>query len=351
MRGTLTLGFLEVLERVAACERHGRPDLRLCDYFDLIGGTSAGAILAAALGAGMDARTLVETSMRATPRIFGRHKLAFWESVFDPEPFKSVLTEVFGDRSLGDEGLQTGLCITAKRADTRSTWPLLNHPLGKYYAKNQGILLRDAVYASAAAPYFFLPTEFEVKPGQRGAFVDGGVSMANNPALLLFLIATLQGFPFHWPKGEEQLLLVSVGTGTWHLVDSVDKVVRSKAWDWTREVPLMLMQDASTQVQLLLQYLSRTPTPWRIDSEVGDLTDDLLTAEPALSYLRYDTRLELPALQELGIHVSEKQLESLRSMSAKENCDLLLQIGRAAAQAQVRPDHFPAAFDITHTAP
>ena len=30
------------------------------------------------------------------------------------------------------------------------------------------------------------------------AFVDGGVSMANNPTLQLLMVATLNGFPFKW---------------------------------------------------------------------------------------------------------------------------------------------------------
>jgi hypothetical protein len=34
-----------------------------------------------------------------------------------------------------------------------------------------------------------------------------------NAALQLFLLATLKGFHLEWPRGEDQLLLVSVGTG------------------------------------------------------------------------------------------------------------------------------------------
>jgi patatin-like phospholipase len=38
IRGAITLGFLEQMERLRRA-RHKREDLDLCDYFDLIGGT------------------------------------------------------------------------------------------------------------------------------------------------------------------------------------------------------------------------------------------------------------------------------------------------------------------------
>ena len=51
MRGALSIAFLERLEEVLA-KSAGRP-VRLCDWFDLIGGTSTGAILAAGLALGL----------------------------------------------------------------------------------------------------------------------------------------------------------------------------------------------------------------------------------------------------------------------------------------------------------
>ena len=90
----------------------------------------------------------------------------------------------------------------------------------------------------------------KVLEGEVGAFVDGGVSMSNNPSLQLFLMAVLDGYPFHWKTGEDQLLLVSIGTGRLERRDSVEKVLRSRAWDWTREVPTMMMEDASSWNQL-----------------------------------------------------------------------------------------------------
>jgi predicted acylesterase/phospholipase RssA len=346
IRGAITLGFLEQMERLLRA-RHKREDLKLCDYFDLIGGTSTGAIIASGLAIGMTASEIKRMYLELGGKVFSANR--WWRklrALFDPEQLRLELQKVFGDRTLGDPSIHTGLCIIAKRADTGSTWPLLNHPAGKYYPHNKDILLRRAIRASTAAPVYFEPEQIDIGRGEVGAFVDGGVSMANNPALQLFLVATLQGFPFHWPIGEDQLLLVSIGTGVCQRHEAIEVVTDSRLWDWARGVPSMLMEDASWQNQLLLQYLSRTKTPWMIDREVGDLSTDLLTPEPALSYLRYNVWLDENGLNGLGLTSFVTKLDSLREMSAGENRNDLALIGERAAERQVRDDHFPSTFDL-----
>ena len=345
VRGALTLGFLEKIEQILRL-RHQNPQLRLCDYFDLIGGTSTGAVIASGLAIGMEAAQIKQMYLKLGGKVFGRRDWKILQALFDPMPLKDELAKVFGDRTLGDDSIKTGLCIVAKRADTGSTWSMLNHPHGKYYPHNCGILLREAVRASTAAPTYFVPEKLDIGGGQIGAFVDGAVSMANNPALQLFFVATLKGFPFRWQTGEHRLLLVSVGTGVWHRSDDVDTVAEAMAWDWATQVPLMLMEDAKWQTQLLLQYLSKTPTPWEIDREVGDLASDLLTPEPALSYMRYDVWLEANTLDALGLPELRPKLESLRDLSAAKNRYDLAMIGEQAAKQQVQDEHFPKAFDL-----
>ncbi len=44
-------------------------------------------------------------------------------------------------------------------------------------------------------------------------FVDGGVTPHNNPAFLLYRMATNPAYHLNWKTGEENLLIVSVGTG------------------------------------------------------------------------------------------------------------------------------------------
>lgn len=348
IRGVLSLGFLERIESLLRA-RHQNNQLRLCDYFDLIGGTSTGAIIAGALAIGMEVADIKRRYLDLGGKIFGRKSWRAWRAIFDVKALEEELLNLFGDRTLDDASIRTGLCVVTKRADTGSTWPLINHPHGKFFEMNRAMLLRKVVRASTAAPMYFVPAKYMVGRGKHGAFVDGGVSMANNPALLLFLIATLKEFPFRWPTGEEKLMLVSIGTGHWDRRENVDIVSNRRLWDWAREVPTMLMNDANWQNQLMLQYLSNSTTAWPIDDEVGDLSDDLLPAQPALTYLRYDVRLDERTMRDLALPQLAVKVESLSRMSAGENRFELAMIGEKVAEKELRDEHFLNAFDLTMT--
>jgi hypothetical protein len=340
----MALGFLEEIERILR-ERYEQPDLRLCDYFDLIGGTSAGAFVAATLATGLEIREVIDYSLDFADKIFQDKKWKFWEARYDESTLAGILIDQFGDLELGDPSIRSGLCIITKRADTRSTWPLMNHPDGKFYDMNKHLLLRKVVQASTAAPIYFVPVGVDVGTGEPAAFVDGGVSMANNPALQMFMMATLSGYPFHWQTGAEQLLITSVGTGFWQAHTSVDDILDSNRLDWAMDVPMMLMDDASMQNQLLLQWLSQSPTAWNIDLEVGDLSDELLVPEPLMHYLRYNVRLNADELCDMDLPEFGARVSDFYELSCAEHRHDMLKIGRAAALRQIRPDHFPKAFD------
>lgn len=344
IRGALTLGYLEKIESILR-DKHGNPDLKLSDYFDLIGGTSTGSIIAAGLAIGMTAKEVKKMYLELGGAVFSKNSfLRRWtHASFDAGQLRKELEKVFGEITLGSDQIKTGLCIVAKRVDTDSTWYLLNHPDGDYYKHNEGMLLRHAIRASTAAPTYFDPEECDVGFGEKGVFVDGGVSMANNPALSLFLIATLKGYNFNWATGEDNLLVVSIGTGVWCDVSDTDAVTGYNKLDWANRVPSMIMNDASWHNQLILQSISKTQTPWEIDSEVG--SGSLLTPAPLLTYLRYNAWLDTNGLQKLKLRKFVANLASLREMSNGENAKDLAEIGEAAAKEQISAENFPAVFN------
>jgi len=352
VRGALALGYLARIEAILR-ERYQRPDLVLRDYFDLIGGTSTGAIIATALAIGMDAEAVRALYLQLGPEVFAKKRRWFRrvDSMYDAKAVEAVLTNVLGERRLDDPSVTTGLCVVAKRADTASTWPIINHPQARYFEANRAMPLHRVVRASTAAPTFFMPEPLDVGAGQIGAFIDGGVSMANNPALQLFLIATLRGFPFHWETGADRLLLVSVGTGFWSNRATSQRVLNRKLWNWAVEIPNLLMEDASWQNQLMLQYLGHTVTPWQIDAEVGDLAGDRLGGGDAfLTYARYNVQLDADGLRAVGLPDLADRAESFRSLIGGNNTEVLARIGEAGAATAVRAEHFPSAFDLVSAA-
>ena len=139
------------------------------------------------------------------------------------------------------------------------------------------------------------------------------------------------------------MLLVSVGTGSWSWGTDLKK--SQKSWDWILHVPRMMMKDAAEQTELLLQYLSRSPTARHLDEEVGSLEDDVLTGEPALSYLRYNVSLDKETLERLELKNLVGKLDDIQNMTSTKSIDALTQIGTASAH-QICADHFPSVFNV-----
>ncbi len=363
IRGAVTIGFLQELENNLR-KRHSNPNLLLCDYFDLIGGTSTGAIIAALLATGRPVAEIRDLYITLGRKIFGRKYslLNIWRKLqasYDAKPLIQEMERILGDITLGSDAIRTGLCVVTKRADTFSTWPFINHPRAKYYAPrregqlgNKDLLLREVVRASTAAPTYFVPQLIKLGD-QEAAFVDGGVSMYNNPALQLFLVATLKGFPFRWETGADKLLLVSIGTGTFTKKTDPSVVKGSKLLDWAKNVPEMLMEDAVWQSQLILQYLSDSPTRIEIDSEVGNMSGDLLNNFASMRYVRYQAYLEQPSKRNDGtledkpqLPFSQDVLKKLRKMDAADQVENHLTLGEISAKYYVRDEHIPAVFDL-----
>ncbi len=364
IRGALTLGYLQRMEDILGKQNGSDPNFTLSDYFDLIGGTSTGSIIASCLATGMKVAAIKDMYMDLGGQIFGK-KYKWWDvfqisdvlkASYDAAPLEQQLQKVFGDITLGSDKIKTGLCIVAKRADTNSVWPLINHPGGKYFdsadGKNKDIPLWKAVRASAAAPTYFIPQIIEVGGGMHAAaFVDGGVSMANNPSLQLLMVATLNGFPFHWKMGSKNILLASVGTGLsrWQKIPA--DVPKNNLLKWAQQIPDMLMQDASWHNQAILQWMSSCDTRWQIDGEIGDLKDDHITTGPnndgLLTYLRYNLWIEAATLNPLmNKTYTQQQIDALDEMSNADSRFELYDIGNKAAATAITETHFPEAFKL-----
>jgi len=358
VRGIISLAFLERVEALLR-ERSGNPAVRLADYFDLIGGTSTGSIIAAGLALGLPVARLIDIYVNLAREGFQRR--GWFGGLLVPKFRAAALERAIraqvGDATLGSGALLTGFAAIAKRLDTASVWVFHNHPHGKFFGPseasqasvpNRDLLLAQIIRASTAAPSYFEPELIEVAPGTRGAFIDGGISPHNNPALLLLMLATINGYGFRWPTGSERLLLMSIGTGGGAAPPHpADELVHKPALLLAVGSLQSLMLDCHWLGQALLQWMGQSPTLWPIDAEVGDLGADRLGPEKLFHYVRYDAPLDaawLAARAELI--VSETELVGLRAFDRPEAVGRLLEIARCAANRTVRPEHIPDKFDI-----
>jgi hypothetical protein len=293
-------------------------------------------------------------------------KRPFWRfgiivSKFPEEPLEKALETYLGkDVTLSSDKIQTGLMVMTKRLDTGSPWPLHNSPFGPYFnpkpgtgtaIANKDFLLSRIVRASTAAPHYFEPERISVAMASDGtsvdgAFVDGGVSPSNNPALQLLMLAALEGYGFRWPLGADSLLLVSVGTGTFSKRLGTDEVMGKPAAELAFRSLLTLMDDCDALNQTLLQWMARTPVRWEIDREIRKLENDRLCKHELLTYLRYNAKLEPEWLRKsVGMEMIEAKVKELAEMDKPKNVADLAEVGRRTAEAQVNEDHFPKSFD------
>ncbi len=376
-RGLLSLGVLAQLERHLA-ERSGQGDkFRLAHYFDLIGGTSTGAIIATTLALEWRVRDVVDLYFDLLPSIFAKPRVPGPLRVFIPAFKNTALTQALnqhlGDRTLRSEDLKTGLAIHAKRIDSGSAWILVNHPDWVYFDSagrgdqiaNADFYLRDLVQSSAAAPTYFADVRVGLERNKHGKvtghahFFDGGVSPNNNPALQLLLTVTEPAFGFNWPVGEQNLLMWSIGTGyVRKRFEKKNRKQRSSAKsiaDFRRLAYSSKVQaalegynhDICQQQITTLQALSQPRFPWYVNAEVRMQTaTPLLSGQPIMTFQRLDARLEIDDAQDrrpehieslLGREMKAKDVDALRQLDIKDRelLDVLYRAGEALGSAQL----------------
>jgi len=360
LRGVLTLGMLREIETILRAQHGDDPDFRLAHYFDLIAGTSTGAIIAAALSLGMTVDEVHGHYMALGKFVFKR-TLTRWGALrakFDGDKVKAALIGVYGDRRMDSVDFRTGLLVVSKRLDTGSPWPITNNPNARYFnagtqsttIPNREYPLWQVVRASTAAPTFFDPETIRIGRGSNGLkpptgdFVDGGVSPSNNPSLQALMTATMEGYRMNWAVGEDKLLVVSVGTGKANPEVGHAGILASTAAFHAVLSLTALMEDCADQVEAVMQWLSRSPTARPIDREMG-------TAGPPLggnavcSYLRYNVLLQSAWCSEnLGEKFSPRALKALESMDEPDNIPELDRVGRLAGSKLVKAEHFPLTF-------
>ena len=132
IRGVFTLQILARIEELFRQEQN-QPDLVLGDVFDLIAGTSTGAIIAAFLSWGLPVRELEKLYIAQSPKMFAKGSWAQqWKSKYKPEAIARFFRERFTEEDgvtpalLGTKRLRKFLLIVMRNGSTGSPWPVCN---------------------------------------------------------------------------------------------------------------------------------------------------------------------------------------------------------------------------------
>ena len=351
IRGMITVEVLAEIEYLLRRKHGRRDDFRLADYFDFVAGTSTGAIIAACISVGMTVSEIRDFYLSSGEEMFDKASLLRrFRHTYADEKLALKLQTVFGkDATLGSDKLKTVLMMVMRNATTDSPWPVSNNPLAKYNQRlrddgcardncNLELPLWQLIRASTAAPVYFPPEV--VKVGTREfVFVDGGITMYNNPAFQAFLMATLAPYKMDWAVGEDKMLVVSIGTGTSSQANAdLDPNEMNLMYN-ASSIPSALMSAALNEQDLLCRVFGQCLAGDELDREVGDLktVKGPIGPNKLFTYLRYNAELTLEGLNKLGL--SGIQPEHVQQLDSVKHVTELQQVGQAVAKS-VKPEHF-----------
>lgn len=253
VRGYLSIRLLENVEKHLN-EKEG--DVKpLGNRFDLIVGTSTGAIIAGLLAIGKSAKEIRELYERDIPAIFGKQMrrnpvTGIIYPKYKPDELRNKADRYFGDLTFED--VETDLIVTT--VDISSMKPRFYK--SDFADKNKGRVderLASAIMASASAPVYF-PVARNLKHSDY--LIDGGI-VANNPSMvglvdaLTFERDSKRGTPK--PTGLQDILLLSIGTG-----EQTEKpydlkpLLNTGGMDWLFQLPLGKYEKSTPLIDILM---------------------------------------------------------------------------------------------------
>ena len=409
VRGLFTLGILARLEDILAAryEAHyiasgkTRADFRLCDYFDLIGGTSTGGIIAAMLCLGMKVEDIRTAYLKMCPKVFEKGHRGMLDRFFNPynvfapgfdaaaleAAIRKVMSDVLvannrrghGEPLLNSDLLRTGLALVTKRIDTGSVWVLTNNKRAKFwhpdtphhthvfkneyerFYPNGEFPLSLLVRATASAPFLLDAAELAIGPKEGiGVFLDGGASPFNNPAMELFLTATLKKYGadgqasyspngFDWEATDDALFVYSVGTGSWRTRMSGADYQVKKNWEKAKIALLSMIDDGMKTTLTWLQAMSEPTRAAVVDGNLGAMSDLRISPHKLLTFHRCNLTLETAEmakyLPDENITDTIRDHTRLLDNAGDSNLQRLDKLGRNFAAKEVLDVDLPAHFD------
>lgn len=198
-KGFYTLGVLKEIEAMLGCPLYKR--------FDLVFGTSTGAIIASLIALGHTIDEIHELYKDHVPIVMSQKSAAE-----KTEALATLAAEVFANNTFDD--VKTGIGIVATRWLTER--PMIfkgsvdqAHGRQGTFIPGFGVSIADAVQASCSAYPFFNRKTVTTAAGDNVELVDGGYC-ANNPTLYAIADALMA-----LKKERKDIRIVSVGVGVY----------------------------------------------------------------------------------------------------------------------------------------
>jgi Patatin len=261
IRGLIPAKVLAELERELKIQNPNKP---LYEYFDLICGTSTGAILAIAIALGIPANDLVRFYKEHAEDIFPK-----WYLKVLPRKSRAILTSIYSNKILrkklqeiytkANDGkiplindLKTKICIPVFNGNDGITNVIKTKHCEDYF-RDYRLPAHEVALSSASAPVYFPPHTFsfsnEFGEGVNVNMIDGGI-FANNPSLIGIFEATEK---LNCDFSDIRLLSLGTGKGK-HIIKRSWKP--KDIWYWLFPKPRLLDIILDSQAQITEQYIA-----------------------------------------------------------------------------------------------
>lgn len=270
IRGLVSCRWLAGVE--SALAKAGKPGLH--SSFDLIAGSSTGAVIACGLGAGLSPEAMVELYRTQRHQIFPGIAGRLWSRVgrfftagpsaprYDASGLEKVLKKVFGKTTFGQ--LKVPVLVTAY--DTISRKPVM---FKSFQPEFRDLPIWEICRASTAAPTYFPAHPMTVK-GKRCALIDGGV-VANNPTACAIAEALRKDARV---DNSRDLVVLSVGTGERTRSIDLKSAQEWGALEWAVPIIDVLFDGNTDSVDYIARHLVGDGY-FRLQTELSIGLDDL----------------------------------------------------------------------------
>ena len=266
VRGYLTTRILENVEQYL--NQANNENINIGQRFDLIAGTSTGAIIGGLLSIGKSAKEVREFYEEYIKDIFGQKNNWFkwFKPKYDNSFLEMKLKEFFGEKTLAD--VQTDILITSVALSTAKP----RFYKSGYLDRNSSRLdekLSDVILASTSAPTYFKAKE---KMKHSSFLIDGGI-VANNPSL----VALIDALQFEStslnhtqkPKSFDEITLLSIGTGEICCVPyDYSKLQNAGLINWAKPISDIVLEAQSQLASFQTGFLMKPNNYLRINPKL-----------------------------------------------------------------------------------
>lgn len=198
-KGFYTLGVLKEIEGMLGCPLYKR--------FDIVFGTSTGAIIASLIALGYEIDQIHELYKKHVPSVMAQKSAAkrtaalnrLAKDVFKEKTFDDVLTGI---------GIVTTRWMTERPMIFKGNVAQAHGRVGTF-KPGFGVSISDAVQASCSAYPFFERKFVTTSAGDKVELIDGGYC-ANNPTLYAIADAIMA-----LKKDRKEIRVISVGVGVY----------------------------------------------------------------------------------------------------------------------------------------